>query len=273
MRATVRASESERWEETLQSLSQHRLTRAGRPDHEEVVAPRRGNLEGPTAEGLAPHVRQVGRGGGAEHGCWRRRRHGGPAGLAAEDGHEFAQRGRASYLAPRTSAASRTSQSGTTKPRGRRRVGQGDHAGDVTQRAVQPELPTEGETLGAARTQLAGGDKEAHRDREVEAGAALADTGGRKVDTDPSQRPGQPAGQDGGAYPVVCLAYRASGNPTMVNPGRPFETWTSTETELPAAPVSVADAMAACCSGGTVACPLGGTYRNRATGAASATAA
>ena len=40
----------------------------------------------------------------------------------------------------------------------------------------------------------------------------------------------------------------ASGNPTMVNPGRPFETWTSTETWLPTAPDSVADAMVACCT-------------------------
>ncbi len=34
----------------------------------------------------------------------------------------------------------------------------------------------------------------------------------------------------------------------MVKPGSPLETWTSTETGRPTAPVSVADAMAACCT-------------------------
>ncbi len=37
----------------------------------------------------------------------------------------------------------------------------------------------------------------------------------------------------------------ASGSPTMVNPGNPFDTWTSTETGRPMAPFSVADATAA----------------------------
>jgi hypothetical protein len=41
----------------------------------------------------------------------------------------------------------------------------------------------------------------------------------------------------------------ASGSPTMVNPGRPLETWTSTETGLPIAPVKVAEAMTACRTG------------------------
>ena len=37
----------------------------------------------------------------------------------------------------------------------------------------------------------------------------------------------------------------ASGNPTIVKPGSPLETWTSTETERPTAPLSVAEATAA----------------------------
>jgi len=40
----------------------------------------------------------------------------------------------------------------------------------------------------------------------------------------------------------------ASGNPTMVNPGRPLETWTSTETALAVAPVRTAELTAACCT-------------------------
>jgi hypothetical protein len=41
----------------------------------------------------------------------------------------------------------------------------------------------------------------------------------------------------------------ASGSPTMVKPGRPFETWTSTETGLPTAPFRVAEATAASMQG------------------------
>lgn len=37
----------------------------------------------------------------------------------------------------------------------------------------------------------------------------------------------------------------ASGRPTIVKPGSPLETWTSTETGRPTAPLSVAEATAA----------------------------
>ena len=41
----------------------------------------------------------------------------------------------------------------------------------------------------------------------------------------------------------------ASGSPTIVKPGSPFETWTSTETARPTAPLSVAEATAASTAG------------------------
>jgi hypothetical protein len=41
----------------------------------------------------------------------------------------------------------------------------------------------------------------------------------------------------------------ASGRPTIVKPGSPLETWTSTETGRPTAPLSVAEATAASTSG------------------------
>ena len=37
----------------------------------------------------------------------------------------------------------------------------------------------------------------------------------------------------------------ASGRPTIVNPGKPLDTWTSTETEHPTAPLSIAEFTAA----------------------------
>jgi hypothetical protein len=41
----------------------------------------------------------------------------------------------------------------------------------------------------------------------------------------------------------------ASGNPTMVKPGNPAETWTSTETGRPSTPYRVAEAMHASMAG------------------------
>ena len=223
----------ERREQAHQALGQHGLARAGRSDHQEVVAPGRRNLNGPTTEGLAPHVGQVGGAVGAVGGCWRRRRRAGQSRLAPQQMHQLAQRGRTPHVGAATSAASRTSQRGTTSPSGACSVGQGDHARDMAQRAVEPELAAEREAVGAGGAELPGGDEQPHRDRQVEAGAPLADARGSEVDGEPPEGPGQTAGQDGGAHPVAASRTAASGRPTMVKPGRPLETWTSTETGAP----------------------------------------
>ena len=68
----------------------------------------------------------------------------------------------------------------------------------------------------------------------------------RQVDGDPAQRPGQTAREDGGPDHGHTIAPRQRpGRPTMVKPGRPLETWTSTETGRPTAPLSVAEATEA----------------------------
>ena len=86
-------------------------------------------------------------------------------------------------------------------------VGQGNHARDVAQGAVEPQLAAEGEALCTGRAQLAGGHEKPDGDREVEAGAALAHTGRRQIHRDSAQRPGQAARQDGGADPVARLSH------------------------------------------------------------------
>ena len=52
----------QRWEQSHEALGEHRLARTRRPDHEEVVTSRRGDLNGAPAQGLTPHVGQVGLG-------------------------------------------------------------------------------------------------------------------------------------------------------------------------------------------------------------------
>ena len=245
MRVTVeRLGRRERREQPDQTFGQHRLARPGRPDHEEVVPPRRGDLDGAAAEGLAPHVGEVGRCRDAH--CSAGRWGGGPGGLTAQDGDQISQRGRAVHS--RTAdelglphVAERHDQS-----EGGGRIGQSDHARDVAQRPVQPQLATESETLGAIRVQLAGGDEQTHRDREGRVP--------RRLCAPPKVRGSTVILRMGQGRPLDRMAARtrsrasrtaASGRPTMVKPGSPLETWTSTETPRPTAPLKMAEATEA----------------------------
>ena len=146
----------ERREQAFQALGQHRLARSGRPDHQEVMATRRGNLDGPTAEGLASHVRQV-RGAGVRSGAAAAARRASPPGPAGWP------RARPTWrrLAPGPAHQCGLSDVAEWDDHAERpgRVGQGNHARDMAQRAVQPELPAEREAVGALGTQLPGGDE------------------------------------------------------------------------------------------------------------------
>jgi hypothetical protein len=70
-----------------------------------------------------------------------------------------------------------------------------------------------------------------------------------QVDRDPPQRPGRPLEMMAARTRSRASRTAASGRPTMVKPGSPFETCTSTETACPTAPVRVAEATAASTQG------------------------
>ena len=140
---------SERWEQSDQALGEHGLARPGRPDHEEVVAPRRRNLNGSAAQGLAPHVGEVGLGGST--GCRRRRRRcGGPASLAAKHAHQIGQSGRAvSVLSAHECRLPHVAERHHQAEWRGSSVGQRDHARYVAERAIESQLAAEGEAIGA----------------------------------------------------------------------------------------------------------------------------
>ena len=192
-----------------QALGQHGLARTGRPDHEEVVASRRRHLEGSATDGLAAHVGEIGL--VARPGDHGRRGRVGPLRLAAQHAGQVPECRSAVDI---TSTHQRGFPHVTQRhhqAEGRRGVGQGDHARDVPQRSVEPELAAEGKVLRAGGVDLAGGDEQPHRDGQVQPGAALAHSRGRQVDRDAPERPGQTAGQDGGTHPVARLAHRRVG--------------------------------------------------------------
>jgi hypothetical protein len=102
------------------------------------------------------------------------------------------------------------SHRGTTRPRGEAASARAIRPGTWRNDPLSPSSPQK-ETLGAVRSELAGGSEQADRDREVEAGTALADTGGSEIDRQAPEGPWQPAGEDGGTYLVPRLANRGIG--------------------------------------------------------------
>ena len=219
VRVTVRASSGvSGGRSPTSALGQHGLSRSGRPDHQEVVAARRRDLDGPATDGLATDVRHVRRG---RRAAGRRRGgSGGPVRPAAQDGDELTERRRAPHGRPADQRSLPDITERDHEPGGGGAIGEGDHARNMTQRPVQPELPAEREAVGAGGAQLAGGDEQAHRDREVEAGATLAHPGGGQVDDRLSKRPRQSAGQKGGAHPIPRLAHRCVGQSDDGEPGQ-----------------------------------------------------
>ena len=90
-------------------------------------------------------------------------RDGRPFPCAAQDIHQLAQR-------RRTPHGSATDQRGLTdvtewddRAEGAGGVSEGDHAGHMAQRAVETELPAEGEAFGGCGAQLARGHEQAGR--------------------------------------------------------------------------------------------------------------
>ena len=148
---------SERREQTGHALGQHRLARPRWPDHEEVMAPCGGNLDGSTTEGLAPHVGEVGWNRGITgRGRSRRNR---PTRLAAKDGHQLSQRCRSPHLRTADKRRLPDVAERNNKTEWGGRFGEGDHARNMAQRPIESEFAAEGETFGGVGRQLASGDE------------------------------------------------------------------------------------------------------------------
>ena len=87
-------------------------------------------------------------------------------------------------------------------------------AGDRPDRAVEAELAEHRQPRqrrDAVVAQLAARGEHPDRDREIETGAELAESGRRQVDRDSSIRPDQPRGQHGRPDTVAALATRGVG--------------------------------------------------------------
>ena len=191
-------------------------SRAARTSGGGGAPPRR--PRGPDGPGPGP-ARPPGRAGPAVRSGAGGGGSGGPAGLAPQDGHEFAQRGRASYLGPAhqsglADVAQWDDQAGGPAASARAIIPGTWRNEPFSPSSPQKERPSVQPGLSspaATRRPTAIGRSRPAPPLRTPEGARLTDR--------TSQRPRQPAGQDGGAHPVRDSRTAASGNPTMVKPG------------------------------------------------------
>ena len=200
-----------------QARRQHRLARAGRPDHQQVVAARRRHFEHALGALLALDLGEVGiarailgdqRLGQAElllatqvidQGEQRRRgddRR--PVGIcvleATPRGLAAAHRG-ADHAAPRRAGGNRRRQ----------------HAGNATERAVERQLAQHDVARDAVARHHAHGGQKTERDRQVVVAALLGEVGRREVDGDALRRQGKAKRAEGGAHALAAFADRLVG--------------------------------------------------------------
>jgi hypothetical protein len=202
-----------------QALGQHGLARTRGAHHQQVVPAGGGHLEGVAPEGLSLDIGQIGDVG------WRRGRRGGrdgrPHAPGAQDLRQLGQRRDAVRgRTPDQEGLAGIAQ-GHDQLQGCRGVRQRDHARDVAQRAVEPELAAEGQPRGAVRGELARGHQHPDGDGQVEPGAPFPDARRGEVHRHPAQRPGQPTREKGGPDPVTRLTHGGVGQAHNGEAGQP----------------------------------------------------
>ncbi len=200
---------AQRRKQTRESGGEHRLARARRPDHQQVVATCGRDLDREPAELVPTDVDEVGaREGRLGVGLGRDGR---PRRLAAQHSDELGERRRDADGAAVGEPGLGRAVGRHDEPARRHDRSEWDDAGHPPEGAVEPELGEERETLDRRRLEMAVGDQHADRDRQVEPGATFAEPGRRKVDCDPLQRPPETARQDGTSHPIARLPARSIG--------------------------------------------------------------
>ena len=216
-------------------LGQHRLAGPGRADHEQVVPARGGDLERQPGQRLAADVGEVGR--------WRRL---GDAGRRrARSGHgssppERPGSTRRSVDGQRTGSTAADARLGERPARHDRVAGRPCAATIGAVPATGRMLPSRPSSprnaqAGHAPTPAAtlGRDEHADGQRRGRGRCPSCDASGGEVDGDPLLGPGEPEETRAARTRSRASRHASSGRPTMVKPGRPEPTWTSTCTAAP----------------------------------------
>ena len=222
-----------------QTLGQHRLARTGRAHHEQVVPTGGRDFEGVAPEGLSPDIGQIGRVGRRQR---RAARAGWPASRSgAQDLRQLGQRRHAmGRVAPDQGGLADVAQRhDQLRAAPWRRPGR-SCPGTWRNEPLRPSSPQKASAVRAVRWELAGGHQHPDGDGQVEAGASFSHARRRQIDVTRRRGQGSPLESRAARTRSRDSRTAASGRPTMVKPGSPLETWTSTETGWPTAPVKVA---------------------------------
>ena len=203
-----------RRQDAREAAGQHRLARSGRAGQEQVVAPRRGDLERPPGPRLPAHLREVGAGALVPDGCGS----GTGAGSArpAQDLDRVAEVARSDDL----DAAAETGLSSALArdderldPSPPRRLGHRQGAPHGPQTPVEAELGGRCDALDPLGGRLARHREHGQRDREIEPGPLLALLGRRQVDREPRAREAVLRRGDPASDPLARLLDGAIGEP------------------------------------------------------------
>ena len=206
-----------------QPPGEHRLARAGRPHHQEVVAAGRRDLEGSAGLRLSAHLRQVdGRGG----------RHVVATGVTASAGDHVPRRkptasdnvSAPTTRSPSTCAASTALAAGTTTPSSpalAAAIATVRMPGVESSSPFSETSPAKASVRSRSLRHLAGRCQHAHHEREVEPRPFLADVRRREVHDDSPERPLELGALDRGADTLTRVLDGRAGEPRHDQRGKP----------------------------------------------------
>lgn len=196
----------ERRQEAGQTLGHHRLAGSRRAHEQQVVAARRGDLQGALGVLLALHVSQVRRGFAFQQGPGRRRGHDLQAAEVVEQGDD--RLGGQDRCVPGPGGFRPTGlRTDEAQPHGagrhRRRQGAG-HGGNPR---VEGQLAHHRPAVEGVRRDDAHDHQDGKGDGQVVVTALLGHVGRGEIDHHPLRRKGKPHAHEGGAHPLAALGH------------------------------------------------------------------
>ena len=204
-----------------QARRQHAFAGAGRPAHQQGVPAGGGDLQHPLGRRLATDLRQAGALAGVVAG-WRRggvaRQADIPLQVRAQLGEAVHRQGVGAGQGGFVAVARRHHQS---MPGAGRRQGAGQDRRHRAQRPGQGQLTDPFHVLQFHPPQLAAGEQDAHRDRQIETAAVLGQVRRRQIDGDALLGKAEAAVDQRRAHPVLALADRGVGQADHGEAGQP----------------------------------------------------
>jgi len=246
----------QRRKEARQPTSQHGLSRTGRPDHQQVVATRRSQLERELRHALPADVLEIecrlhplGAG---------RRPHHGPRHLTPNVGDQLLERGHRMHPLEFEERHLMGVGRRDDQPIRADLVGHGERTTNRADRAVEAQFAEETDVGDVLDLQGLGGDENPHGDGEVEGRPRLRHLGGRQIDRDTAAGPVVATREQGRPHAVSGLP---AGRVRQADDSEPGQSARSVDLDLDRMAVNADErgGMDGCEHGGTRSCEVTGS--------------